>query len=172
MADNQNDWDSQLPKASFAFRTTIHATTHFSAFHLTFDHSPKLPVDLMMAHIQPSKLHSYPQFVWDSHKQLTSSYATAKQQPQAQHLQQKCLRDSNRSSESFQVGNRIWIYIPVVNQGCTRKFSSFWNVHTLLLISLTYTVQLIGDTQILVVQRNRMKPCLTPPLLQTDIVTA
>ena len=70
------------------------------------------------------------------------------------------------------MGNRIWIYIPVVNQGYTRKFASFWKVHTLLLISLTYTVQLIGDTQILVVQRNRMKPCLTPPLLQTYIVTA
>ena len=39
------------------------------------------------------------------------------------------------------------------------------------LSEVTYTVQLIGGTQILMIPRNRMKPCLAPPALQTDIVT-
>ena len=51
-----------------------------------FAHSPKLSADLMLVHTQPSELCSYPKFVQDSHKQLTSSYATAKQQLQAQRL--------------------------------------------------------------------------------------
>ena len=58
-----------------------------------FGHSPKLPVDLMLARTQPTKLRSYPQFVQDSHKQLTSSYAIAKQQCQAQHMRQKRIHD-------------------------------------------------------------------------------
>ena len=93
-------------------------------------------VDLMLARIQPSKLHSYPQFVRDSHKQLTSSYAIAKQQLQAQHLRQKSLHDSNGSSEPFQVGDRIWLYTPVVNQGHTKSLHHSGRVRTLSLISL------------------------------------
>ena len=121
VADNQHDWDSQLPKALFAYRTSIHETTHFSPFHLMFAHSPKLPVDLMLARMQPSKLHSYPQFVRDSHKQLTSSYSIAKQQLQTQQLRQKRIHDSNGFSKSFLGGDRIWLYTPVVKQGHTRK---------------------------------------------------
>lgn len=45
--DNQHDWDSQLPKALFAYRTAIHETTKFSPFHLTFARSPQLPIDLI-----------------------------------------------------------------------------------------------------------------------------
>ena len=136
ITDNQHDWDRQLPKALFAYRTAIHETTHFSPFHLMFGRSPKLPVDLMLACTQPSKLRSYPQFVQDSHKQLTSSYTIAKQQLQAQHLRQKHMHDSSGSSEPFQIGDRVWLYTPVVNQGRTRKFASFGKAHTPSLISL------------------------------------
>ena len=73
-----------------------------------FGRSPKLPVDLMLARTQPSKLRSYPQFVQDSHKQLTSSYTIAKQQLQAQHLRQKHMHDSSGSSEPFQIGLALY----------------------------------------------------------------
>ena len=72
---------------------------------------------------------------------------------------------------SFQVGDRIWLYSPVVNQGHTRKFASFWKgLYTIIdkPSEVTYKIQLIGDTQTLVVHRNRLKPCLTPPQLQAD----
>ena len=29
--DNQNEWDSLLPKALFAYRTAVQDTTHFSS---------------------------------------------------------------------------------------------------------------------------------------------
>ena len=175
ITDNQHDWDRQLPKVLFAYRTAIHETTHFSPFHLMFGRSPKLPVDLMLARTQPSKLRSYPQFVQDSHKQLTSSYTIAKQQLQAQHLRQKHMHDSSGSSEPFQIGDRVWLYTPVVNQGRTRKFASFWKGPYTIIDKpgeVTYKVQLIGGTQTLVVHRNRLKPCLTPPPLQTNTAPA
>ena len=150
VADNQHDWDCQLPKALFAYRTAIHETTHFSPFHLIFGRSPKLPVDLMLARTQPTKLRSYPQFIQDLHKQLTSSYAIAKQQCQAQHMQQKCMYDSNGSSEPFQVGDRVWLYTPVVKHGHTRKSALFWKGPYTVIdkpSEVTYKVQLIGGTQ-------------------------
>ena len=92
--------------------------------------------------------------------------------PSTQYLQQKHIHDSNRPSESFQVGNRIW---PVVNQGHIRKFVSFWKgLYTVTdkLGEVTYKIQLIGGIQMLVVHRNWLKPCLTPPQLPVDTVTA
>ena len=46
--ENQHDWDSQLPKALFAYRTAVHEATKFSPFHLTFARSPQLPVDVIL----------------------------------------------------------------------------------------------------------------------------
>ena len=114
-----------------------------------FADSPKLPVDLMLACTQPNKLRSYPKFVQDSHKQLTSSYTIAKQQLQAQHLWYKCIHDSNGPSESFQVGDRTWLYTLVINQGYTRKFASFWKGPYTVIdkpSEVTYKIQLIGGT--------------------------
>ena len=91
--------------------------------------------------------------------------------PSTQYLQQKHIHDNNGPSESFQVGNRIW---PVINQGHTRKFVSFWKgLYTVTdkLGEVTYKIQLIGGIQMLVVHRNRLKPCLTQPQLPADTVT-
>jgi len=57
---DQHDWDSQLPKALFAYQNS---TTSFSPFRLSFGHSPQLSIDSMLSQIQASAMHSYPQFV-------------------------------------------------------------------------------------------------------------
>ena len=41
--ENQYNWDSQLPKALFAYRNAVHEATKFTPFHLTFARSPQLP---------------------------------------------------------------------------------------------------------------------------------
>lgn len=169
IADNQHDWDSQLPKALFAHRTAVHEATHFSPFHLMFARSPNLPVDLMLGRIQPNKLRSYPQFVQASHKQLITSYTITKQHLQAQHLRHKRTHDSHGLAECFQVGDRVWLYTPTVSTGCTKKFAFFWKGPYTIIDKpgeVNYKIQLIGGTQTLVVHRNRLKPCYSPPQLQ------
>ena len=64
---NQDTWDSQLPKALFAYRAAVYDTTGFTPFQLTFARSPQLPVDVMLGHIHPAKLRSYPQFVQEAY---------------------------------------------------------------------------------------------------------
>lgn len=46
-------WDSQLPKALFAYRTAVYDTTGFTPFHLTFVRFPQLPVDVILGHALP-----------------------------------------------------------------------------------------------------------------------
>ena len=38
-----SDWDQQLLKLMFVYRTAIHETTGYTPFHVTFGHSPLLP---------------------------------------------------------------------------------------------------------------------------------
>jgi hypothetical protein len=47
--DNQSDWDVLLPFLSFAYNTSLHASTLHTPFEMTFGHKAKLPLDLIFA---------------------------------------------------------------------------------------------------------------------------
>ena len=163
---NQDTWDSQLPKALFAYRTAVHETTGFTPFHLTFARSPQLPVDVMLGRVLPATLRSYPQFVQDAHKQMATSCNIAQQHLRAQHLHNKKLHDKDTTAVPFCVGDRVWLYTPVVPKGKTKKFTSFWKGPYTIVDKtgeVNYKIQLIGGTQTFVVHRNRLKLCYTPP---------
>ena len=163
---NQDTWDSQLPKALFAYRTAVHDTTGFTPFHLTFARSPQLPVDVMLGRILPAKSRSYPQFVQEAHKQMKSSCNIAQEHLRAQHLWNKQIYDKDNTAVQFCVGDRVWLYTPVVSKGKTKKFTSFWKGPYTIVDKpgkVDYKIQLIGGTQTIIVHRNRLKLCYTPP---------
>ena len=109
---NQDTWDSQLPKALFANRTAVHKTTGFTTFHLT------LPIPVILGCVFPVNLYSYPQ---DAHKHMAASCNIAQQHLQAQHLHNKKLHDKDTTAVPFCVGDRVWLYTPVVPKGKTNK---------------------------------------------------
>ena len=167
--ENQHDWDSQLPKALFAYRTAVHEVTKFSPFHLTFARSPQLPIDVILGRLQHSKISSCPQFVQAAHHQMKASYTTARECLKAQHARQQ---RTHGLSEEFHIGDRVWLYTPVVPKGHTKKFTSFWKGPYTILDKpgpVNYKIQLIGGTQQFVVHHNRLKLCHTPPLQQPSL---
>ena len=164
--NDQHDWDSQLPKALFAYRTAIHESTNFTPYHLNFGRSPQLPIDLMLSRIQTSAIRSYPQFVQAAHQQLKMSQNIVREQLKSQHARQKALHDHHGTAEELQVGDRVWLYNPVVPRGSTKKFASLWKGPYTVIDKpgvVNYKIQLIGGTQTFVVHRNRLKLCQTPP---------
>ena len=84
-----------------------------------------------------------------------------------QHLSQYYLcqteaHDSKGTAAELQIGDVVWLYTPVVCQGTTKKFSSFWRgPYTTIdkLGPVNYKLQLVGGTQSLVVHRNHIKLC-------------
>ena len=68
---------------------------------------------------------AYPQFVQAAHGQMNASCNIA--QLRAQHLRNKRLHDKHPTAEQCYVGDRVWLYSPVIiPQGNTKKFTSFW----------------------------------------------
>jgi len=172
---DQNDWDLQLPKALFAYRTAIHESTNFTPYHLNFGRSPQLPVDLMLNRVQASQLKSYPQFVQGAHQQMKLSQSIVREQLQLQQARRKSLHDRHGVAEEFQVGDRVWLYSPAIPQGRTKKLSSLWKGPYTVVDKpgvVNYKIQLIGGTQTFVVHRNRLKLCYTPPQQESSMQTS
>ena len=47
MSDHQRDWDEHLPLIMMAYCSSIHASTQYTPFYLSFGHKVRLPVDVM-----------------------------------------------------------------------------------------------------------------------------
>ena len=45
--DNQNNWDESLQQLVYAYNTSVHQSTKFSPFEITFGFKGKMPIDLM-----------------------------------------------------------------------------------------------------------------------------
>ena len=64
----------------------------------------------------------------------------------------------------------MWLYVPVIEQGRTKKFALLWHgPYTILdrVGPVNYQVQLIGSTKTLVVHRNQLKICYGEPVSKT-----
>ena len=36
------------------------------------------------------------------------------------------MKDQTTSGEAFQVGDRVWLFVPAIKKGQTKKFASLW----------------------------------------------
>ena len=82
------------------------------------------------------------------------------------HIRNKSRYDEKVAGNSLAIGDRVWLYIPAVKQGQTRKLSSLWrSPYTVIdrVGTSTYHIQLIGSSKKLVVHRNRLKLCYGEP---------
>lgn len=84
--------------------------------------------------------------------------------------------------ENLEVGDRVYLYIPAIQKGTTRKLASLWRgPYTVIdrLGPVNYRIQLIGNrSKVSVVHRNRLKLCYEDPVgvtpdvdTQTDELT-
>ena len=57
----------------------------------------------------------------------------------------------------FQCGDRVWLYVPVVKRGQSKKLTSFWRGPYMVIdktSAVNYHIQLIGTSRSLVVHYN------------------
>ena len=88
---NQRDWDTHLPKVLFAYCTTVHESTQFTPYHLTFGRSPMLPVDVML--VEEGEVVKLPQFVEETHQYFNDAYDTVHSNLKQAHQRQKLAFD-------------------------------------------------------------------------------
>lgn len=159
---NQKNWDCCLQKALFAYHTAVHESTAFTPSHLMFGRNPQL---LVLGRIEHSR-HTLSILKTSTvnsgmHTQLPQNTLL-----QPKHVGRRYIYDKNSNSCTFQIGDRVWLFVPAVTTGRTKKFASFWRrPYTIIdkTSPVNYKIQLIGGTTTSIVHRNRLKPCFGEP---------
>ena len=169
ISDHQLDWDTHLPRVLFAYRTAIHETTGFTPFHIMFGRSPVLPIEAFLDFTQQrcDAVTTIPSFLNEVHQSLHKAYSSARTRISLAHKQNKERYDKQKPFVPFQVGDQVWLFIPVVQRGKTRKFTSQWRgPYTVLdnVSNVNYRIKLVGSSaQPKVVHHNRLKLCYGTP---------
>ena len=141
-------------------------STGYTPFLVMFGRSPSLPVDVMLGRMLQQK-KKMPQYGQNIQRSLKDTFLLVRQQLDAAHQHQKCSADKSSTGEClFQVGDIVWLYVPAVKSGLSRKLSSLWRgLYTVLdkVANVNYKIQLIGSTKCQIVHANRLKRCYGHP---------
>ena len=172
VSEHQTDWDYHLPQVLFAYRTAIHDTTGFTPFHITFGHSPVLPLEAMIG-IPPRQKHKdVPSFVDKVHNSLHTAYATVRANITSAHQHNKEHYDKKRPFLPYSVGDLVWLHVSAVKPGRTKKFASQWKgPYTVIdrTSDVNYKLKLVGSSvKPLIVHHNRLKPSYGTPIHSTS----
>ncbi|POM75203.1 Reverse transcriptase, partial [Phytophthora palmivora] len=131
---DQSDWDEHAERLMFALNTSFDATRLDTPFYLVHGWDAQGTVSAMLGP-RPSTLPERTAYEWRRKFQRDYSYALAC----AEELQRKAKRSrseeqtrkwrelSDRLKAGFEKGDAVWLYIPKVQPGLSRKLAHLWH---------------------------------------------
>lgn len=122
------NWDEYIPAIQFAYRSTpADNSVGFSPFFLLFGREARLPLDVtLLAEC------NYPNRTVRDHmhnliSQLEVHRAISRRHAESNQAAMKKRYDERTQDVSLQVGDTVWLYIPVTQPGLSRKLMKFWS---------------------------------------------
>jgi hypothetical protein len=128
----QSDWDKYITAIQFAYRTTpTKNSVGFSPFFLLYGREARLLIDVtLLAQCKyPDK--TLREHIHNLVSQLEVFRGISKRHAECNQAKMKERFDDRAQNVPYQVGDSVWIYIPVLQQGLSRKLSKFWLGRTL-----------------------------------------
>jgi hypothetical protein len=131
---DQTDWDDHAERLMFALNTSYDANRLDTPFYLVHGWDAQGTVSAMLGP-RPSSVPERTAYEWRRKFQRDYSYALAC----AKDLQKKAKRArsaeqtrkwkelSERIKSGFEVGDAVWLYIPKVQTGLSRKLAHLWH---------------------------------------------
>ena len=107
-----------------------------------------------------------PSYVEEVGLSLKTAYNNIRQSIEKTHKANKSRHDKKVSGCNFAVGDLVWLYVPAVKPGRTKKFSCLWRGPYTVIDKtgpVDYKIQLLGSMKTIVVHRNRLKTCYGRP---------
>ncbi|OWZ02426.1 reverse transcriptase [Phytophthora megakarya] len=133
---DQSDWDDHAERLMFALNTSFDATRLDAPFYLVLVHGWDAQATVLaILGPKPSGVGERTAYEWRRKLQRDYSYVQAC----AENLQRKAKRDraitqtrkwralSDRIKAGFLVGDAVWLYIPKVQPGLSRKLAHLWH---------------------------------------------
>ncbi|POM68376.1 Hypothetical protein PHPALM_15470 [Phytophthora palmivora] len=134
MEADQSDWDDHVERLMFALNTSFDATRLETPFYLVHGWDAQNTISAMLGP-KPASVPERSAYEWRRKMQRDYSYAMAF----AEDLQKKAKRHrseiqtqkwkelSDRLKSEFTEGDSVWLYIPKVQTGLSRKLAHLWH---------------------------------------------
>ena len=140
-----NNWDNYLSAVQFAYRTTpAENSVGFSPYFLLYGREGRLPLDVTLLTKCSYPEKTLREQLHDLVSQLEVFRKISKQHAERNQAKMKERFDQNTKEVTYQVGDTVWIYIPALQSGLSRKLSKFW-AGPYLLIEQTTPVNFLGQ---------------------------
>ncbi|OWZ12146.1 reverse transcriptase [Phytophthora megakarya] len=131
---DQSDWDEHAERLMFALNTSFNATRLDSSFYLVHGWDAQGAIFAMLGS-KPSTVEERTAMEWRRKMQWDYRYALAcaedlqknAKRPRSAAQTRKWKELSDRVKAGFEAGDSVWLYIPKVRTGLSRKLVHIWH---------------------------------------------
>jgi transposase InsO family protein len=139
-ASQHSSWDLWLQSAAFASNTSVHPALGVSPYSLNYGREARLPLDLIIEDdlrvyqettLPPRARVTYEEYRAELITRLREAFGYARRHYEAYQLGKIRTANDNRARVVFEVGARVWLYVPQVprrsgTQKQIRKLGRLW----------------------------------------------
>ena len=167
VAENQRDWDVQLPYLMCAYRAARHKSTGFSPNFLMLGREIALPIDLVcgIPALEKVSYADQSEFVEERRDMLNRAFCIVRQHLKTSVDRNKKYYDSKVKPNKFNRGDWIYYYYPRKYAGRSPKWQKLYIGPMLVLKVLspvTYLIQRSARAKPLVTHVDKLKACTGP----------
>ncbi len=127
-SEHQRDWDEFIPSAVFAYNSSpMTNSVHFTPFHMLFGREARNPCDIDLT---PRDMISRST---DAHMEKTitrmhEAHAEARERliKHQAHMKEVYDRKCSNYTCSYRVGQLVYLFVPIIKLGLTRKLTRRW----------------------------------------------
>ena len=123
-----DDWDLYIPAVLLAYRTKRHATTGYTPFQLIYGRYATLPIEALFP-VESIEIDdeidlqgSILQRAYDLIEKLPNYQNQARQNTERSQQKQKVRFDANIRTETFEIGDKVWIQRKELEASRSAKF--------------------------------------------------
>src|SRR3989344_396490 len=124
MSDHQRDWDTYIPCVLATYHCSVNEAMMETLFFLTFGRDHYLPIDVSLGLPWARADEDTEDYRSGLVERLMLAFHAAKEH----QLKERNCRSYNRNKrdQPFELGDKVWLYMPVVRKQRSKKFSRPW----------------------------------------------
>jgi hypothetical protein len=166
--ENKNDWDNFLPLIQFAYNSSIHSTTQYSPFELTYGRQPRMPMDLLSSSDQLDLYLSFDSYARELQEKLAKAYSCVA--TNAEIAIKPHVINHNRKVRACEFKTNDWVWLLDENKatGVCKKLSQRYKgpfLITQVIDTHNYKIKPIKGIRQTIVNKCKLKRCFPRKVL-------
>ena len=162
VSENHRDWDENIPYVLMAYQATEHESTGYSPNMLMLGRETGTPLDLIYE--MPAQWKKVPahDWAWVLKERLERAHAFVRKNSDKSIRRQKHCHDMRMSYQTFEKGDKVYVFFPQRRIGCSSKLTSFWRGPFEVMEKLSevlYKVDCGRNGKEQIIHCDRMKAC-------------